>query len=171
MAGRAPDGSCADAVRALLDGRWEGWAGLPADCSLVALDRSFGGSTELDHQAVLGDGTQCIRAALETAPVVVWHTGGRPLLVECDLTSRPRPAPEAGDGRVVRLDVVWGASVIEGGEIVMPDRGLAIIAAPQGDAVGCLGFEPMPIERYLATRRPRMTLPRPQPQPVRITKP
>jgi len=157
---------CGDAIRALLAGRWEDWAGLPADCSLADIERSFGGSTELDHRAVLGAGTECTRSTLEGAPVLVWHRGGAPLLVECDLASRPRPAPPAEGSAVFRLDVVWGASVLKGGELVLPDRGLAVIIVPGGDAVGCRGFEPMPIERYLETRRPRSALPRPQPQPL-----
>jgi hypothetical protein len=164
MAGRTAREPFADAVRALLAGRWEDWSGLEADWTLSALERSFGGSSELDHRAVLGTGTSCVRSTLENAPVIVWHVDGRPLLVECDFADRPHPAPQAGDDGRFRVDVVWGASVLEGGEIVMPDRGLAVIAVPDGLAVACRGFEPMPVEQYLATRRPRMKLPRPQPE-------
>jgi hypothetical protein len=156
--------SCDTAMQALLDGRWLEWRGLPGDCSLSALDRLLGGSTVLDAEDALGaERTRCTRSSMNDAPLVVWHRGDELLLVELDMLSAPAKAPVLGDETVHRLDVAWGAATLKGGEWVLPERGLALLVTSSRKVVGCLGFAPVSLERYVATLRPQREMQVPPP--------
>ena len=151
--------ACESAMRALLKGHFRDWNGLPGECSLSAIDRLLGGSTVLDAHVGLGDDrTSCTRSSMNEAPLLVWHRGERVLLVELDLLSAPMPAPELGNEAVGRLDVPWGPGTLDGGEWVLPDRGLALVVTPNRRVVACLGFAPTTVERYVAELRPRREL-------------
>lgn len=156
---------CDTAIRALLDARWADWPGLPADCTLAALEALLGGSTVLDADAALGtEGRACTRSSLNDAPLVAWHDEGRRVrLVELDLESDPRPLPGFAGGQ--RLDVPWGTSMLQGGERVWPERGLALVVAG-GHVVAALGFAPTSFDGYAATLRPHRSAAVPMPRPT-----
>ena len=160
------DARCDTAIRALLDARWADWPGLPTDCTLAALEKRLGGSTQLDAEAALGtDAIACTRSSLNDAPLVAWHdAGGRVRLVELDLESDPRPLPGFGGGH--RLDVPWGTTMLQGGERVWPERGLALVVAG-GHVVAALGFAPTNFDDWAATLRPHRAAAVPMPRPKR----
>ena len=151
----SPSVSCGDAVRALMAGRWKDWNGLPPDCSLATIAGEMGGSQLLDFADDLGRaGVSCARSRLGGVPVLVWHQGDAPLLVECDLLGTPlQPPPLDGTG-FRRLDLYWGAALVAGGEAVLAERGLALILTSEDRVVACRGFAPMTFDDYVATRRP-----------------
>jgi hypothetical protein len=156
MADHAPKTiSCGDVVRALMAGRWDDWEGLPADCSLAVIASEMGGSEMLDAAVDLGrTGVACARSRLRSAPILVWHEGDAPLLVECDLLGDPRQPPPLDVPGIHRLNVHWGAASATGGEAVMAERGLAVILTGEDRVVACRGFAPMTFDDYVATRRP-----------------
>lgn len=162
MAGPISPSVCESAMRALVEARWPDWHGLPADCTLATLEQMFGEAAVLDAGCRLGDGsTICTRSNLSDAPILVWHAGQDLLLVECDLAANPAKPP-AGD-RIHRLDTWWGAAHLEGGEWVMPERGLALVVTPEGGVLSCLGFAPSSFEHFTRALRPRRAAPVPLP--------
>jgi hypothetical protein len=158
--------TCAAAVRALSEGRWGDWRGLPETCSLAELSGAFGGAVMLDRVAHLGtDGVACSRSALAQAPVTVWHDGERILLVDIDFLSGPVSAPALVGTGSRRLDLppLHAAA----GEHVIANLGLSLLTTGSGKVVACRGFAVMPLERYLAGRRPSAREPRPHLRPTR----
>ena len=147
---------CATALRALLGGDWAAWTGLPADCSVAALEAEFGPARVLEPVASIGDdGTSCARSTLSDAPITFWHDGERVLLVEADLLSNPLPAPPFDARTMQRRDAPFGVSVLVGGEWIDAGRGLALTVTPAGKVVRSLGFARLSLERYLSTLQPR----------------
>jgi|KBSSwiStaDraftv2_1062776.scaffolds.fasta_scaffold37316_2 hypothetical protein len=158
-------GNCREAVQALLDGRWNDWAGLPANCELRTLQEELGGSTVLDQHDDLGrDRIDCTRSSVNDEPITAWHIGETIQLIECDLLGTPRAAPASVSDTIHRLDVRWGVATLENGEWVMPARGLALIVTSSGKVVGARGFPPTSLADYIARLRPQQDtslLPRP----------
>jgi hypothetical protein len=147
---------CAMHLQALLDGRLSRWRGLPLDCSLSAIAKAFGGVSTLDASARLGGkSVACARSSAGDAPLTIWHSGETILLVESDLLSAPTPLPGFDPAEVHLMDVEWGAATLEGGEVLMAERGLSLIVADETNVIACYGFSPMSVEDYLATRRVR----------------
>lgn len=148
--------ACATHLRELLDGRLTNWRGLPPDCSLSAIAKAFGGASVLDASARLGSkSVSCTRSSAEEAPLSVWHSGETILLAECDLVSTPVPMPSFDPAEIRRMDVIWGAATLEGGEMLIAARGLSLIVTEDANVVACYGFSPMSAQDYLATRRVR----------------
>jgi hypothetical protein len=157
----APSG-CAEALRRLQAGHWTEWSGLPSGCTFAEIEQGFGGSSVLDMVAHLGaEAIACTRSALNDAPVLVWHAGDEPLLVEFDMLSAPQPAPDFDPRDTHRLDAVFGVSTIAAGEAVMPARGLSLIVTTGNRVVACRAFAPMSIDLYVATRLPPVERVRP----------
>jgi len=147
---------CAMHLRALLDGRLSRWQGLPPDCSLSVIANIFGGVSTLDASARLGSkSVTCIRSSAEEAPLTVWHSGETILLVESDLLSAPARMPNFDPAEIHRMDVEWGTTTLEGGEVLIAARGLSLIVTDDVNVVACFGFSPMSAHNYLATRRVR----------------
>ena len=147
--------SCGHALRALIAGRWDDWSGLPERCTFASVAGEMGGSEVLDSIDYLGSaGVSCARSSLGNAPVLVWHAGDMPLLVECDLLGTPREPPPLDGPAVRRLDVHWGAGMMAGGEAVIAERGLALILTRKDRVVACRGFAPMTFDDYVLKRRP-----------------
>jgi hypothetical protein len=150
---------CTMHLRAFLDGRLSNWRGLPPDCTFSAIAKSFGGVSTLDASARFGgNSVACTRSSAEDAPLTIWHSGETILLVESDLLSAPTPLPGFDPAEIHRMDVEWGAAKLEGGEVLMAERGLSLIVADETNVVACYGFSPMSVEDYLATRRVRSRL-------------
>ncbi len=159
---------CDVAMRALAEGRWPEWRGLPGGCTLAALDAAFGGSTVLDAETTLGsERTVCTRSSMNDLPLTVWHQAQQALLVEYEIPESPVEAPTFGKATVFRFDVAWGLGILARGEWVVPDRGLALIVRPDGNVVGCLGFTATDIDHYAAALRPRRNA-RVMPQPRHV---
>lgn len=147
---------CATHLRALLEGRLSDWRGLPPDCSLSAVAKAFGGVSTLDASARLGSrSVRCARSSADEAPLTIWHSGEAILLVESDLLSTPTRMPSIDPAGIHRMDVEWGAAMLEGGEVLMAERGLSLIVADKTSVIACFGFSPMSVQDYLATRRIR----------------
>jgi hypothetical protein len=147
---------CAMHLRALLDGRLSNWRGLPPNCTFSAIAKAFGGVSTLDASARLGgNSVACTRSSAEDAPLTIWHSGETVLLVESDLLSAPSQMPKFDPAGVHRMDVEWGAATLEGGEVLIAERGLSLIVADETNVVACYGFSPMSVQDYLAMRRVR----------------
>lgn len=146
-------GACARALRALSDGLWTQWKGLPPDCALAEVSQAFGGASILDASAYLGhDGVPCSRSSLDDVAGTVWHDGDQVLLVEFDMVSRPRPAPRLRG--VARRSLDLPPHHAAASELVFPSVGLSLLLTSRRKIVGCRGFSTMSVEDYVARRRP-----------------
>ncbi|MGI6853765.1 hypothetical protein [Mesorhizobium sp. 1B3] len=146
-------GACAQALRALSEGLWAQWKGLPPDCALAEISHAFGGASMLDATVYLGhDRVPCSRSSLEDVPATIWHDGDQVLLVEFDMVSRPRPAPRLGG--VARHHLDLPPHYAAASELVFPSLGLSLLLTSRRKIVGCRGFSAMSAEDYVARRRP-----------------
>lgn len=158
-------GACAQALRALSDGLWAQWKGLPPDCALAEVSQTFGGASMLDATAYLGhDGVPCSRSSLDAVPGTVWHDGDQILLVEFDMVSEPRPAPRLGG--VARRSLDLPPHHAAASELVFPSVGLSLLLTSRRKIVGCRGFSTMSAEDYIARRRPEERALRPHLRPA-----
>jgi hypothetical protein len=157
--------ACGGAMHAMLEGRWRDWQGLPPDCSLVTLERIFGGSVALDTFDRLGTGEMnCSRSSLNEAPILVWHNKREIFTVECDFLSAPLPAPAFDPDTMDRLDASWGVTELKNGEWVESRRGLALVVTPGNKVVSCFGFAPTGLEHYVSALRPKRQVFQPLPR-------
>jgi hypothetical protein len=82
-------------------------------------------------------------------------------LLPGDAVGAPVPAPDLG-APALRLPTVFDALVFEGGELVYPDRGLAVRINPDnGVLLGLLGFAPTTPADYRTRLRPVLERQRP----------
>jgi hypothetical protein len=158
-------GACAQALRALSEGHWAEWKGLPPDCALAEVSQAFGGASMLDATVYLGqDGVACSRSSLDDVPGTVWHEGDQVLLVEFDMVSRPRPAPRLGG--IARRPLDLPPYHAAASELVLPSLGLSLLLTSRRKVVGCRGFSIMSAEDYVARRRPDERALRPHLRPA-----
>jgi hypothetical protein len=169
-----------DALRAFLDGDVTAWAGL--DAITIA---EFGALLEVDLTARRRNrddrGDPPVIGEWVAAPTKRFAGGLRIWLEDGDRTADRRvvliegiaprddagqsfTAPDLGPADLL-LDAQLGPLLLDGGERVYSDRGLAIRVNPEnGVLLGLLGFGPMPADDYRTRLRPAPIELRPLPE-------
>ena len=98
-----------------------------------------------------------VRCWLDAAETVVVVEGCLPAADD----GTPVPAPDLGEP-AVRLDAMLDVVVLRRGELVYPDRGLAVRVNPEnGLLLGLVGFAPTTADDYVRRLRPVQELARP----------
>ncbi|MDX6317925.1 MAG: hypothetical protein QOD35_1325 [Nocardioidaceae bacterium] len=132
------------------------WSGLPAGLRGAPDDETF--------EVVLG--AERDEADLLQLPDVAdgcaaraWLRGGVVVLVEITWrTGAPAWPPDSGEGPEARDDVVDGLVVVEAGEWIYPQRGLAVVTNQDATAARRMfGFAPTTLDVYRRLLRPDLS--------------
>jgi len=133
---------------------WEGWKGLPADClwadATARFTPKYEGTigfhmgtarTAAAHQELLVEGF--------ARPLRAWERGTKVVLVEVDATEKDQDLPARLGEPGGTMDYYFMTTKLEGGALVYPDRGLALLSNEERSSVTKIFlFTPTSLDSY-----------------------
>jgi hypothetical protein len=143
-------------VAALAEAGPVGWSGLPAGLRAAPDDETF--EVVLGSEREEADLLQLPDVA-EGCAARAWLRGGVVVLVEIAWrTGPPAWPPDSRDRPEARDDVVDGLVVVEAGEWIYPQHGLAVVTNQDATAARRLfGFAPTTLDVYRRLLRPDLS--------------
>ncbi|HEY2929520.1 hypothetical protein [Piscinibacter sp.] len=153
------------ALTAFMQRRLADWHGLPPQARIDEARRILGLSAAAEGRGSVGSARHAAQwQSLDDRPLVLWARANELVLLEFEGPFDDLDALAALGAPAARLDVNWGVAPLPEGEWVYPERGLAVLVSPQGQALRLFGFAPMPLAAYQRDLR-RNPKPRPMPAP------
>ena len=145
---------CSPALSQIEQRAWEGWRGLPSECTWDIVTERF--SPKFEGTVAFHLGTSREPASHQeltvegfARPVRTWERDQQVVLIEVDATDSDQDLPVRLGPPTGTLDYYFMTSKIEGGALVFPDKGIAVLTnADHTTVLKILLFSPTSLEHY-----------------------